>query len=153
MATRNILDYQGNIIGSLTLPDSTSETQWAAALAPYALISPSYVAAQQLANAVSDRKAFCANLLAQFKQQNIAAGINAIQGLWMHQRMAAVSVTISGVSFTIDLINLADSGDVELGTIVLQAMTPDDMSQPYHWLNATRINWLVAQLKTYLGWS
>lgn len=36
MATKNILDYLGQVVGTLTLPDSTTDDQWAAALAPYA---------------------------------------------------------------------------------------------------------------------
>jgi len=40
MATRDILNYSGNVIGQLTLPDNTSETEWAAALEPYALKQP-----------------------------------------------------------------------------------------------------------------
>lgn len=39
MATRNILDSFGNVIGQLTLPDETSEGAWTAALAPYTLAS------------------------------------------------------------------------------------------------------------------
>lgn len=38
MATRNILDNFGNVIGTLTLSDSTTESQWSAALAPYSSI-------------------------------------------------------------------------------------------------------------------
>jgi hypothetical protein len=38
--TKNILDQNGNVIGSLTLPDSTTDAQWAAALAPYANPAP-----------------------------------------------------------------------------------------------------------------
>ena len=40
MATRNILDYLGNVIGTLTLPDETSEDQWTQQLAPYAVQTP-----------------------------------------------------------------------------------------------------------------
>lgn len=40
MATRNVLDSIGNIIGTLTLPDDTTEDQWTKALSPYALINP-----------------------------------------------------------------------------------------------------------------
>jgi len=36
MAIRNILDSLGQIIGTLELPDTTTEDQWTAALAPYA---------------------------------------------------------------------------------------------------------------------
>lgn len=35
MATRNILDINNNIIGTLTLPDDTSEAEWSAALSTY----------------------------------------------------------------------------------------------------------------------
>lgn len=37
MSTRNILDSLGNVIGTLTLDDSTTESQWSQALAPYAV--------------------------------------------------------------------------------------------------------------------
>lgn len=37
MSTRDILDYLGNTIGSLTLDDSTTEEQWSEALALYVL--------------------------------------------------------------------------------------------------------------------
>lgn len=33
--TRNILDYSGNILGELTLPDETTEEQWITALSMY----------------------------------------------------------------------------------------------------------------------
>jgi len=36
MAVRNILDYNGNIIGELELPDNTSEDVWETKLAAYA---------------------------------------------------------------------------------------------------------------------
>lgn len=34
--TKDILDYQGNVIGQLELPDDTSDAVWAAKLAVYA---------------------------------------------------------------------------------------------------------------------
>src|ERR1017187_66994 len=40
---RNILDYQGYIIGTMTLPDDTSDADWAAALAVYATPPPTPV--------------------------------------------------------------------------------------------------------------
>lgn len=36
MATRNILNNLGQVVGQLTLPDETTEDQWTAALTPYA---------------------------------------------------------------------------------------------------------------------
>ena len=36
MTTRNIVDYLGNVVGTLELPDGTSEDTWTNKLAPYA---------------------------------------------------------------------------------------------------------------------
>lgn len=36
METRDILDPDGNIVGTLTMPDGLSEDKWAELLAPYA---------------------------------------------------------------------------------------------------------------------
>jgi hypothetical protein len=41
--TKDILDYQGYIIGTMTLPDDTSDADWAAALAVYATPPPAPV--------------------------------------------------------------------------------------------------------------
>lgn len=41
MTTRNVLNSLGDVIGTLTLPDSTTEDQWTAALAPYAAAASS----------------------------------------------------------------------------------------------------------------
>jgi hypothetical protein len=151
MATRNILDYQGNVIGTMTLPDSTTDSQWALILAPYA-ITPTQVQANAISMSISVRKAYCDDLMDRFKKQNILAGINGSQGLWMHHRLRAMAVTAFGVDYVIDIVNMIVSGDVELGCIALQYSVPDDMSQSYHWLSATRINWLIADLKNFLGW-
>jgi len=40
MAKRNILNYLGDVIGELELPDGTSEEVWAAKLAVYATAPP-----------------------------------------------------------------------------------------------------------------
>jgi len=43
MATRNILNYLGDIVGQLELPDNTSEGVWTAKLAMFALPPPAVV--------------------------------------------------------------------------------------------------------------
>lgn len=40
METRNILDVNGNIVGTVSLPDGTSEAQWAVVLAAYSTTKP-----------------------------------------------------------------------------------------------------------------
>lgn len=43
METRDILDYFGAVIGTLEMPDDTTEDQWTAALAPYAQPPPTTI--------------------------------------------------------------------------------------------------------------
>jgi hypothetical protein len=55
MSLRNILDYNGNIIGELSLPDTATEQDWANALAPYAIkqpITPTSVTPRQIRQAL-----------------------------------------------------------------------------------------------------
>lgn len=101
---------------------------------------------------IKQRKEYADDLLERFKARNISQGINLLQGMHMHSRMRGLSVTISGATFTLDLMNMAVSGDIELACVALQYTVPDDMSLPYHWLNTDRISWLVADMKTFLGW-
>lgn len=101
---------------------------------------------------IKERKVYADDLLERFKKQNISEGINVLQGIHMHSKMRAFPITISGLSFTLDIMNMAVSGDIEIACVSLQYGTPDDMSQTYHWLSAARISWLVADMKTFLGW-
>jgi hypothetical protein len=155
MAIRNILDYQGNIIGQLELPDGTSDEMWAEKLAPYAKAPPTPQEVQYkiLDVTIQERKIFCDQLMAQFKKENILAGINVPQGLWMHQRVRAWETNFPGTpTMTVDILNMVVSGDVELATLALIYGTPDDMSQTYHWMSQARLNTLIGRLKAYLGW-
>lgn len=151
MAVRDILDYLGNVVGGLELPDDTTEEEWDLKLAPYAVTPPS-AQSQFLSYTIVKRKDYATDLLERFKTKNITEGINAFQGLWMHHRMRAADINFYGTAYTIDVLNLAISGDIEIACLTLQNMVPDDMSLSKHWLNSDRINWLVADMKAFLGW-
>lgn len=98
------------------------------------------------------RKRFADTLLIQFKQNNIDDGVNALQAMWIHERMRAWTYTFSGVTFTVDLMNMSISGDIETACLALMYGTPDDMSDGKHWMSADRISFLVDGMKTFLGW-
>ena len=101
---------------------------------------------------ILDRKKYCEELMERFKRQNMNSGITASQGFWLHTRLRKHVFTYSGVEYTLDVMNLIISGDVELGCIALMYFPPDDMTQSYHFFTQERIDWLVADLKQYLGW-
>lgn len=98
-------------------------------------------------------KEFGTRLMNAFKQKNLSEGINAGQALWLHSRLRALQVNCPGVEpCQVDILNMALSGDLEAGALALMFCVPDDMSQPYHWFSQERIDWILAQLKTQLGW-
>lgn len=99
------------------------------------------------------RREFGQALMVAFKQKNIQEGITAAQAIWLHARMREFTVNFPGVPpMQVDIINMALSGDMEAGCLALIYGAPDDMSQPYHWVSAERLNWLVLQIKGFLGW-
>lgn len=148
---RDILDYLGNKIGELELPDGTAESVWATKLSAYATPPPDPVKAA-VEKTIDDRVLYCQDLIQRFKYKNLTENINAVQAMYLHHKMRAINITFYGVPMTLDLMNLVISGDVEIACLALMNMTPDDMTAPYHWLNAARVNWLVADMKGYLGW-
>jgi hypothetical protein len=152
METRDIKNKDNQVIGQLSLPEGTSEAVWTAKLNEYkqdVSLSPSYA----VQYSIKQRKEFADQLLEEFKAKNISDGINGLQAMYMHHKLRALPVTFMGLSMTLDLLNMAISGDVEVAALSLLNCTPDDMSQPYHWLSAERRDWLVAKMKAFLGWS
>ena len=153
MPTRKIIDYAGNEIGDLTLPSSTAESEWQERLASY-VISPEQALNNSIAFNISERRRFADSLIESFKKENITAGINISQALHMHDLLRRVAVNFSGEVFELDLMNLVMSGDLEVAAIGLMYMTNlDDGSQLNHWFTAGRRDWVVGQIKSYLGWS
>jgi hypothetical protein len=155
MTTRDVYNYLGVKVGTLTLPVETTEEQWTEKLALYQLPPPSAaeIQASYLKRTIVERKAYAEDLLERLKARNISQGINALQGMWMHSRMRALPITFMGVATTQDIMNMAVSGDIEIACLTLQNATPDDMSMPYHWWSQDRINWLITDMKAYLGWT
>jgi len=95
---------------------------------------------------------FARDLFMSFKQKNKDEGIGATQALWLHQRMRAWPLNFYGIDYTVDVINMGASGDIETACLSLLYGTPDDMSLPYHWLTQERLDWLTSKMKKHLGW-
>lgn len=117
------------------------------------------------------RREFGADLLIRFKEKNISEGIAWMQAIHLHSRIrqwkvtfptavqfpspgyAAVAAAFQGRSCFVDLSNMmVDSGDIETTCLALMFGEDDDMSLPEHWVTSTRRNWLINEMKTWLGW-
>lgn len=107
---------------------------------------------EQIYLTIYDRKYFCDELMDRFKKLNINSQITAAQGFWLHTRLRQHTFTFYGNTYTLDIMNLIVSGDVELGCIAMMNFSPDSMEEPYHFFTQQRIDWLVNEMKKYLGW-
>lgn len=151
---RDILNYLDQKIGELELPDNTSEQEWEERLAIYKVAPPTeqQILESRLHSSIQERIDWAKAMMQRFKKRNISLGINGMQALWLHHRMRAMDITFNGVAMTQDIINMAASGDIETACLALIYSTPDDGSQAYHWYNAETKQWLVNEMKTYIGW-
>lgn len=77
MATRNILDHSGNVIGQLSLPDDATEQQWTNALAMYAQAPASLQT--YIVGVILSASDFGSNLMAQFGSENVLMGLTQDQ--------------------------------------------------------------------------
>lgn len=149
---REIVDNNNHTIGRLSLPDGTSEEVWQEKLSAYKIQNAEQIN-RALTFSIKVRKEFAERLLEEFKFKNLSEGVNALQGMWIQHKMRALPVSFMGVNFTLDILNMAVSGDVEIACLALQNCELDDMTMPYHWFNSARRDWLVSEMKKFLGWS
>lgn len=79
--TRDILDFEGNVIGELTLPSNTSETEWGRLLSSYS--QPPITLKEVIVNKFKDYKKSAAQLVDELKADNTLAGITLAQSAEM----------------------------------------------------------------------
>lgn len=153
---RPIVDWQGNQIGVLNLPEGTSEQVWAAKLDEYRQ-EPEDINIRKVQWLIKDRKQFADDMMQRFKNNNIVNGLNVVQALWLHHRMRAWEVTLpvqyGGFSYVVDVLNMAVSGDLETAYFAIRFGTLDDMSQAYHCIDQDMVDWLKNELSSYLGFN
>jgi hypothetical protein len=105
---------------------------------------------------LESRRVFARDLLLALKAKNINEGMQWFQAIHMHARSAAWKVTLppqlGGAVLTVDLMNMFSSGDIETACLAMIYGEPDEMTAPQHWITPERKEWLVSQMKEFLGW-
>lgn len=107
-------------------------------------------------NTVRQNKEFADDMMQRMKEKNISEGLSSIdQSAWVHHRLRKTDYTLSDNTTVvqIDVMNLVVSGDIETAEHVLGQMSPDDMTESYHWLTQERIDWIRNEIRQYLGWA
>ncbi len=106
---------------------------------------------EQIADSRAGR-IFIENVLLDFKQRNVSEGMNFAQYMHMNRRFSSWVVNYPGRTDTINLASTITTGDVQSIAIALMYGVADDMTETYHWLSQARLNILIAECKTFLGW-
>jgi len=116
------------------------------------------------------RRRFGLELMLAFKQKNISEGMQWFQAIHLHSRIKKWSVTyptaaqfphpsyaaigdaIGGTTDEVDIFNMIAGGDIETACFSLMYGQNDSMSQPNHWITEERRQWIITQMKAWLGW-
>ena len=163
MAKRDILNYEGTKIGELEEPSGVTwtEEEWTERLSKFAVApaTPQDQMIQMLSRQVSESRKIADEIIEAFKLRNLKFFIDneipndlaIMMSLHVHHRLRAVEITVGGVAFTIDLLNLVISGDLETAYVVLKYMQPDSMEQPYHFWSQEVIDLLRTSIADRIG--
>lgn len=111
METRNILDLNGNVIGTVSYPEGTAESVWAAALSAYA-VPPEPSPETRARCAILCAMEFGMGLIADFGARNVVAGLNEAE-------VAGIAAKLSSVQA------LLMSGSLKTAKLAIAAVTPD----------------------------
>lgn len=128
MATRDILDSQGIVIGQMTLADDTSEEIWTEKLAPYA----SVLSGPTLESRIHAAETYGRALLRSIAAENISLGFTTDQIASMVESYQSIIIMLwSGSLYT-----------------AIQAIS---QIEPSDTMSQDRIDKYIKQIKDYLG--
>lgn len=120
METRDILDYLGQVIGQMTLPEGTPEETWAEKLGPYALAPTTPTLTEIIAGKIQTAQDFGAQVVFNAKVGNVAQGIT----------QAGKTKEVS--DFLSDVARYLNEGSLYAAIVALDAMIsgtiPDELS-------------------------
>jgi len=128
METRNVLDKDGAIIGSMSMPDGTSEADWTAALTRYSASAPGTPALSAQQALVEAGHA----ILLNFAARNVFEGLSA-------------DVIGTAVAQLVPIQVLLVSGNLSAALTLVQALTPGPV------LTSQLIASFETQISNYLG--
>lgn len=142
METRDILDSDGNTIGSIDMPEGTSEEVWAEKLSHYSYTPPAQTTTDLINWKVADAVRFGAETIALFKRKNIESGITQADKTkvvsdychWLNHYLEQGSLYAALEQINLYLID-TDSGRGDAGQFVTDV----------------RLNYYKQRIQTYLG--
>lgn len=106
---RNILNYLGQVVGTMELPDDTSEEIWEAKLAPFAEAPKVVTLAEVVSDRILEFEELAPKLLREIKTSNTLAGITDAQSAQLFVDFANVLLAVREGAFPTALYMLQNS--------------------------------------------
>lgn len=94
---------------------------------------------------------FGQNLLHDWMRKNTLEGMTVAQSLWVFARFETFTITMPWGSSHVDLFKMFYAGAIPTVYYCILRVVPDDMTESYHWLNQTRLDWVKEKLEEHLG--
>lgn len=106
---RNILNHLGQVVGTMELPDDTSEEVWQAKLAPFAVAPTQPSIATFINDKIFEYEKLAPALLREIKTSNTLAGITDAQSVQMFQDFGNILLMVREGAFPSALYALTQS--------------------------------------------
>jgi hypothetical protein len=94
---------------------------------------------------------FGQQLLQDWMRKNSLEGMTIDQSLWVFSRFEALYLDLPWGNSRIDLFKLFQAGALPTLYYCLFKITPDDMTESYHWVTSERIDWVKERVANHIG--
>lgn len=96
------------------------------------------------------RSEFGVFLMNKVARQNETNNINLEQANWFIGRVKGITLTTGDVINEVNILVLFSRGMLETTYVAISQMTPDDFTQPYHWVTQDLIDQMAGDILNYL---
>lgn len=94
---------------------------------------------------------FSHKLLRDWMRRNTVEGMTIQQSLWVFSRFEEFAIEINGVSKKVDMFKMFQSGALPTLYYCLLKIQPDPMTESFHWVTQSRIDWVKNEISAWLG--
>ena len=135
------------------LLNETEYAQFDAAIISHdANISSSFDYQLAMAQTSQDENiSFARDLLSTWIRKNTLEGMSIPQSLWVFSRFETFNVPTPNGNWRVDLFKMFNTGALPTLYYCMLRIQPDDMTQTYHWLTQTRLDWVKTKIEERLG--
>jgi hypothetical protein len=94
---------------------------------------------------------FGQGLLHDWMRKNVIEGMSIKQSLWVFSRFEDFYIDSDWGSRKVDVFKMFQAGAMPTVYYCLLQVTPDPMTEDYHWITEARMEWILLRVRAYIG--